>query len=156
VAFFLIWCNTIYVGVSKSFRTGRLERKLQMVQLSAIMRSCDILCQSSEFHHHNTLCCFSTSVLLLLLLLLISLSNQSGKFWIHPRIVELQQCVTATQTGYGLENRGFESRQMYGNFLILASSTAMGAHPTSYPMGTMGSFPEVKWPGSWSWPLTST
>jgi hypothetical protein len=29
-----------YEGVSKSFRTGRLERELQMVQLSAIMCSC--------------------------------------------------------------------------------------------------------------------
>jgi hypothetical protein len=29
-----------YEGVSKSFRTGRLERKLQMVQLSATRRSC--------------------------------------------------------------------------------------------------------------------
>jgi hypothetical protein len=29
-----------YEGVAKSFRTGRLERELQMVQLSAIRRSC--------------------------------------------------------------------------------------------------------------------
>jgi hypothetical protein len=29
-----------YEGVSKSFRTGRLERELQMVQLSATMCSC--------------------------------------------------------------------------------------------------------------------
>jgi hypothetical protein len=30
----------IYEGVSKSFQTGRLERQLQMVQLSAARRSC--------------------------------------------------------------------------------------------------------------------
>jgi hypothetical protein len=30
----------IYEGVSKSFRTGRLERELQMVQLSATRCSC--------------------------------------------------------------------------------------------------------------------
>jgi len=30
----------IYEGVSKSFRTGRLERQLQMVQLSATRCSC--------------------------------------------------------------------------------------------------------------------
>jgi hypothetical protein len=30
----------VYEGVSKSFRTGRLERELQMVQLSAIKCSC--------------------------------------------------------------------------------------------------------------------
>jgi len=28
-------------------------------------------------------------------------------------------------------------------------------HPTSYPMVTWGSFPEVKAAGVWSWPLTS-
>jgi len=32
-------CNT-YEGVTKSFRTGRLERELQMVQLSATRCSC--------------------------------------------------------------------------------------------------------------------
>jgi hypothetical protein len=32
--------SQIYEDVSKSFRTGRLERELQMVQLSAIRRSC--------------------------------------------------------------------------------------------------------------------
>jgi hypothetical protein len=30
----------VYDGVSKSFRTGRLERELQMVQLSATRCSC--------------------------------------------------------------------------------------------------------------------
>jgi hypothetical protein len=30
----------VYMGVTKSFRTGRLERELQMVQLSAIRCSC--------------------------------------------------------------------------------------------------------------------
>jgi hypothetical protein len=30
----------VYEGVSKSFRTGRLERELQMVQLSASRHSC--------------------------------------------------------------------------------------------------------------------
>jgi hypothetical protein len=30
----------LYEGVSKSFRTGRLERELQMVQLSATRCSC--------------------------------------------------------------------------------------------------------------------
>jgi hypothetical protein len=31
---------TIYEGVDKSFRTGRLERELQIVQLSATRCSC--------------------------------------------------------------------------------------------------------------------
>jgi hypothetical protein len=37
----------MYEGVSKSFRTGRLERELQIVQLSATRCSCiAILCVS--------------------------------------------------------------------------------------------------------------
>jgi hypothetical protein len=55
---------TIYEDVSKSSRTGRLERELQMLQLSAT--SCSYIgisvSQSSDFCRHNPLCCFSTSV----------------------------------------------------------------------------------------------
>jgi len=42
--------------------------------------------ESREFCCQNTLCCFSTSVYCFLLF--ISSSTQSGKFWIHPRILE--------------------------------------------------------------------
>jgi hypothetical protein len=53
----------MYEGLSKSFRTGRLERELQMVQLSAIRCSYHyFVSQSSELCRHNPLCCFSTSV----------------------------------------------------------------------------------------------
>jgi hypothetical protein len=37
----------IYEGVSKSFRTGRLERELQMVQLSATRCSCIVILRVS-------------------------------------------------------------------------------------------------------------
>jgi hypothetical protein len=74
-----------YEGVSKSFRTSRQERELQMVQLSTTRCSCvAILWVSIVSFAAITLC-----VLLLkecLLLLFISLSTQSGNFWIHPRI----------------------------------------------------------------------
>jgi len=33
--------------------------------------------------------------------------------------------------------------------------TGSGAHPTSFTIGTRGSFPAVKAAGVWSWPLTS-
>jgi len=33
--------------------------------------------------------------------------------------------------------------------------TGSGAHPTCYPVGTGGSFPESKAAVSWNWPLTS-
>jgi len=52
----------LYEGVSKSSRTGRLEREVQMVQLSA--NKCGYITfvsQSSEFCRHNPLCCFSSS-----------------------------------------------------------------------------------------------
>jgi hypothetical protein len=52
-----------YDSVSKSFRTVRLARELQMVQLSATRCSCIAIfvSQSSEFCHHEPTCCFSTS-----------------------------------------------------------------------------------------------
>jgi molybdopterin biosynthesis enzyme len=40
------------------------------------------------------------------------------------------------------------------NFLHVAQ-TRSGAHPTSYPMDTGGSFSGGKAAGAWSWPLTS-
>jgi hypothetical protein len=53
-----------YEGVSKSFRTGRLVRELQMVQLSATRCSYVAILWVSlvRFCRHNPLCCFSTSV----------------------------------------------------------------------------------------------
>jgi hypothetical protein len=33
------WFSVLYEGVSKSFRTGRMELELQMVQISAIKYS---------------------------------------------------------------------------------------------------------------------
>jgi hypothetical protein len=69
-----------YEGVSKSSRTGRLERELQMLQLSATGCSCiTILWVSLMSFAATTLCVASQRVF-------ISLSTQSGNFWIHPRI----------------------------------------------------------------------
>jgi hypothetical protein len=71
----------IYEGVSKSFRTGCLERELQMVQLSATRCSCiAILWVSLVSFATITVCVASQRVLLLF----ISLSTQSGNFWIQP------------------------------------------------------------------------
>jgi hypothetical protein len=74
----------MYENVSKSFRTGCLERELRMVQLSATRCSCIAILWVSlvEFCHHNPLCCFSTSVYCCKRY--ISLSIQYGNFWIHP------------------------------------------------------------------------
>jgi hypothetical protein len=59
--------------------------------------------------------------------------------------------------GYGLDDRGSRVRFPVGagNFsLPHRVQTGAGAHLTSYPMRTRGSFPEGKAAGAWSWPLT--
>jgi hypothetical protein len=72
-----------YKGVSKSFRTDRLQRELQMLQPSATKCSCIAIFWVS-------IVSFAAITFLLLLneclflLLFISLSTQSGNFWIHP------------------------------------------------------------------------
>jgi hypothetical protein len=58
-----------------------------MVQLSATRYSCIASLRVSLVSFAAiTLCVTSQRVFLLLLLLFISLSTQSGNFWIHPRI----------------------------------------------------------------------
>jgi hypothetical protein len=79
--------NVIRGCVSKSFRTGRLERELQMVELSASKCSCvAILWVSLVSFATITLCVASQRVFIVVV---ISLSTQTGNFWIHPRI-----CIT--------------------------------------------------------------
>jgi hypothetical protein len=87
----------LYDGVSKSFRTGRLERKLQMVHLSATRcRYIAILWVSLVSFVAITLCIASQRVFIVV----ISLSTQSGNFWIHLRMLfihfsYLQSCTHA-------------------------------------------------------------
>jgi hypothetical protein len=70
-----------YEGVSKSFRTSCLEWELQMVQLSATRCNCiAILWVSLVSFAAITLCVASQRVFIF-----ISLSTQSGNFWIHSR-----------------------------------------------------------------------
>jgi hypothetical protein len=57
---------------------------------------------------------------------------------------------------YGLDCRGFESRQRLEIFLFTTGSpTGSGAHPASYPLGSRGAFLGGKAAGVWIWPLTS-
>jgi hypothetical protein len=73
-------------SLSKSFRTGLLERELQMVQLYASRCSCiAILWVSLVSFAAITLCVASQRMFFSLLLLMMS--TQSGNFWIHPRII---------------------------------------------------------------------
>jgi hypothetical protein len=87
---YLMKQHFMYEGVSKSFRIGHLERELQIVQLSATRCSCIAILWVS-------LVSFAviTFVLLLneflLMSVCISLSTQSGNFWLHPPMLQSQQ-----------------------------------------------------------------
>jgi hypothetical protein len=74
-----------YQGVSKSFRTGRLERELQMVQFSATGCSCiAIFCVSLVSFAAITLCVASQRLIPKVSIYFVT--TQSGNFWIHPHI----------------------------------------------------------------------
>jgi hypothetical protein len=49
--------------------------------------------------------------------------------------------------GYGLDDRGFLSRQGLGIFLFTSVQIGTGAHPAFYPLDSKGSFPGGKRPG---------
>jgi hypothetical protein len=67
-------------GVSKSFRTGRLEPELQMVQLSASRWSRITISWVSLVSFAGITLCVASRVFVV-----ISLLTQSGNCWIHPR-----------------------------------------------------------------------
>jgi hypothetical protein len=78
-----LWSG-IYEGVSKSFRTGLLERELQMVQLFATRCSCiAILWVSLVSFDAITLCVASQRVFIVVSIYFVM--TQSGNFWIHSR-----------------------------------------------------------------------
>jgi hypothetical protein len=73
-----------YGGVSKGFRTGRLDRELQMVQLSATRCSClAILWVSLVSFAAINLCVSSERVIPKISVFFDT--TESGNFWIHPR-----------------------------------------------------------------------
>jgi hypothetical protein len=81
----LIRKASTYESVTKSFRTGRLERELQMVQLSATTCSCIAILWVNLVRFTVITLRLAFNKCLLLLLLFISLWTQSGNFWIHFR-----------------------------------------------------------------------
>jgi hypothetical protein len=70
-----------------------------------------------------------------------------------PRLSYISQYrVVSIATSYQLDTRGVRVRVPVGSRISLLHVV----HPTSYPMGTMGSYPGGKAAGAWSWPLTSS
>jgi hypothetical protein len=61
-------------------------------------------------------------------------------------------------TSYGLDDRGVGVRILGGQefSLLHVVRTGSGDRPTSYPIGTGGSFSGSKAAGAWSWPFTSS
>jgi hypothetical protein len=57
------------------------------------------------------------------------------------------QSVKRLATGWTTERSNFESRYGQEFLLLRVVQTGSGVHPTSYTMGTGGSFPGVKRPG---------
>jgi hypothetical protein len=80
-----MWFLSAYDGVSKSFRTGRLEPELQMVQLSATRWSCIAILWVSIVSF-TALTLYVTSQRVFIFVSLYFVMTQSGNFWIHPRI----------------------------------------------------------------------
>jgi hypothetical protein len=76
--------SRLYEGVSKSFRTGRLERELQMLQLCVAKCSCiAILWVRLVGFPVKTLCVASQRVFIVVYFV----TTQSENFWIYPRIL---------------------------------------------------------------------
>jgi hypothetical protein len=59
-------------------------------------------------------------------------------------------------TDDGLDGRGSIPGKSKSFSLLPSFQTGCGAHPASYPLGSLGSFPEGKAAGAWSWPLPSS
>jgi hypothetical protein len=74
------------------------------------------------------------------------LSTYISNLYIHqsPR-----DSIVGIATGYGLGERGVRVRVPVGSRIFTSPimQTGFGAHPTSYTMGTGGSFPGLKRPG---------
>jgi hypothetical protein len=66
-----------------------------------------------------------------------------------PEDVDLRLRVVSIVTGYGLVDQAVKFEYWKGQefSLLHIVQTGSGAHPASYPMGSGGSFPGVKWQG---------
>jgi hypothetical protein len=77
-----------YEGVSKIFRTGRLERKLQMVQLSATRCTCIAIFWVSLVSFATVIFCVASQRVIPKVSIYFVIDSVRT-FWIHPRILNL-------------------------------------------------------------------
>jgi hypothetical protein len=71
-------------SVSKSFRTDRLERELQVVQLFAIRCSCIAILWVSLVSFAAITICVASQWVFIVVIVVYFVMTQSGNFWIHP------------------------------------------------------------------------
>jgi len=76
----------MYEGVSKSFRTSRLERELQMAQTSVTRCSCSAILWVSLVSFAAIILYASSQRVFTVVVVVYLVVTQSGNFWIHPRI----------------------------------------------------------------------
>jgi hypothetical protein len=163
-----------YDSVSKSFRTGRLERELQMVQLSATRcNRVAVLWVSLVTFAAVTLCVASQWVFIVVYIVIDSVrklldmpsnitnsvrlfSKMVFKYEAHFTIYSGARIAQWYRAGLRAGRSGVRVQAGAGNFSLRHHfRTGSGAHPASYPMGIRGSFPGEKACGAWSWPITS-
>jgi hypothetical protein len=91
-----------YEGVSKSFRTDRLERELQMVQLYATKCSCIIILWVSVVSFASITLCIASQCVFTVVCYFVMESVR--KFWIYSRniIVDSYYSVYQKYAGYGV------------------------------------------------------
>jgi hypothetical protein len=78
------WHSPVYEGVSNSFRTGRLERELQLVQLSATRWSCIAILWVSLVSFATITLCIAFQRVFIVIMSVYFVMSRSGNFWIHP------------------------------------------------------------------------
>jgi hypothetical protein len=75
------------------------------------------------------------------------------KHWIWPLMVFYKLNLALVMYEVGHRWHGWSRGR---NSSLHIFQTGSGTHATSYPMGTVGSFPGGKAAGAWRWPLTSS
>jgi hypothetical protein len=75
-----------YEGVSRSFRTGRLQRELQIVQLSATTCTCIATSWVSPVSFVTINLYIASQRVFIVVIVVYIAMTQSGNVWIHPRI----------------------------------------------------------------------
>jgi hypothetical protein len=134
--------RSLYYGVSKSFRTGCLERELQMVQLSATRCSCITTLWVSLFSFAAITFCVTSQQVFIVAVVYFIMTETSG----YSLVFHFLSVSAVPRRLYTLQ---------LAHFLRRCVQNGSGAHPASYPTGTGGSFPGSKATKVWSWPLTS-